>query len=82
MNAKHSTSTRPTWYSYQNLDVPITKLRCGHCRLIVPPSHQIRLERSECGQPTDVIVWDCPSCGRENLTPDDISILDAEVIEL
>jgi RNase P subunit RPR2 len=66
----------------ENLDTPLKRLFCLECRRMVKPKYQIRLTPDECGQPTDVIVWDCANCGRENLTPDDVSILSAEIIEI
>jgi RNase P subunit RPR2 len=66
----------------KNLDESIKEIFCGYCQRTVEPSFQVRLSADECGQPTDVIAWNCSNCEYEHAMPDDISILDAEVIEL
>lgn len=62
------------------LDTPILKLNCWHCQKGVKPAHQTRLAPDECGQQTDTIFWECSECGADNYTPDDLGILDSEVI--
>ncbi|HLM60908.1 MAG TPA: hypothetical protein VK308_08900 [Pyrinomonadaceae bacterium] len=66
----------------KNLDEPIKEIFCSYCRQTAEPSFQVRLSADECGQPTDTIAWTCSNCEYEHATPDDVSILDAEVIEL
>ena len=66
----------------KNLDEPIKEIFCSYRRQTVEPSFQVRLSADECGQPTDIIDWTCSNCEYAHVAPDDVSILDAEVIEL
>ncbi len=64
------------------LDTPLKEMFCEQCRRTVKPNYQVRLSSDECGQKTDIIAWTCSNCEYEHATPDDVSILSAEIIEL
>lgn len=72
-NLRHS-------YKMMNLDVPLRVMTCDFCRMTAKPDFQIRLAPDECGEPTDVICWDCSKCKMHNITPDDLSILSTPII--
>ena len=63
------------------LDTPLKEMFCSYCKQSVAPRCQVRSSAEECGQKTDTIAWTCSNCEYEHATPDDVSILDAEVIE-
>jgi len=64
------------------LDTPLKEMFCSYCKQSFAPKFQVRLSPDECGQKTDIIGWGCSFCGCDNFTPDDVSILSAEIIEL
>jgi hypothetical protein len=64
----------------KNLDNPIKEMLCGVCKMTIEPAWQIRLSADECGQATDIIAWDCSKCKMHNITPDDIGILDDNLL--
>ncbi len=64
-----------------NLDIPLAEVTCSNCKTSAAPAWQIRLSAAECGQPTDIIAFNCFVCGFEDYIPDDVNILDAEIIE-
>jgi RNase P subunit RPR2 len=63
------------------LDTPLKEMFCSNCKQSVAPSCQVRLSAEECGQKTDTIGWTCSNCEYEHATPDDVSILNAEILE-
>ncbi len=64
-----------------NINAPAAALFCDECRQTGKPRTQTRLTAQECGQSFDYLCWTCPNCGQSNFTEDDLSILDAEIIE-
>jgi hypothetical protein len=65
----------------KNLDAPVNELFCVNCKCGVKPCRQIRLDALESGQNADCIAWVCSICECDNYTADDVSILDAEIVE-
>lgn len=64
-----------------NLDIPLTEVTCSNCQSSAAPTWQVRLSAAECGQPQDIIAFNCSVCGFEDYIRDDVSILDAEILE-
>lgn len=61
-------------------DVPVKELECRICKMLVEPKHQLRLDADESGGNGAVIHWYCPKCGVDNLTADDLEILEADIL--
>jgi RNase P subunit RPR2 len=63
------------------LDTPLKEMFCSYCKQSAAPGCQVRLSPDESGQKTHIIAWTCSNCEYEHATPDDVSILSAEIIE-
>ena len=68
-------------FDFKYANIPVKDLVCEYCKSKESPAQQFRLHPSECGQKTTCIGWVCSKCEGMNLTADDLSVLDDEIVD-
>lgn len=66
--------------SYEPSAPKIKYFDCDTCRKMIQPIFQVRVLSDITGYLMGAFVWECPKCKIINFTPDDLGVLDDEII--